>query len=188
MWKRLAYFQKHRKSKALSSLDKITMGTSSDVERKRILHADEGELSLKLMELDPISMATVAISPGNSSSLFGNDVAPGASVILTLKPGDTLNSSQVKGIVNLVAHAVPGLDAKNVTLTDQTGTPLWKDNGSGDNALGDGQLMSANANYEESVRRKIQGMLDDAVGPRKAIVTVNAELKFRPNTNRFSGT
>ena len=162
----------------IESLDKIGMGTSTEVERKRILTADEGELSRKLMRLDPVSTAAVTISPGNSSSLFGNDVAPTASVILGLKSGETLNSMQVKGIVNLIAHAVPGLTVGNVTLTDQTGAPLWRDNGAGGNSLGDGQPMDENAKYAEGERLKLQDLLDTTLGARKAIVTVNAELDF----------
>ncbi len=162
----------------IESLDKIGMGTSTDVERKRILVADEGELARKLMRLDPVNTAAVTISPGNSSSLFGSDVAPTASVILGLKSGEALNANQVKGIVNLVAHAVTGLTPANVTLTDQTGAPLWKDNGTGGNALGDGQPLDESAKFAEAERLKLQDLLDATLGPRKAIVTVNAELDF----------
>jgi flagellar M-ring protein FliF len=162
----------------IEQLDKIPMGTSTDVERERILAANEGELARKLMQLDPVASAAVTISPGSDTSLFSTETPPAASVILSLKPGETLDDSQVKGIVNLVAHAVTGLTVANVTLTDQTGTPLWKDNGQGENAFGDGQPLDESQKYSEVVRKKVQGMLDSTLGPRKAIVTVNAELNF----------
>ena len=162
----------------IEGLDKIGMGTTSEVERQRILAANEGELARKLMRLDPVQSAAVSISPGSSASLFGNDTQPTASVILTLKSGESLSGGQVKGIVNLVAHAVSGLTAQNVTLTDQTGVPLWKDNGAGGNALGDGQPGDENAKFSEGERKKVQGLLDETLGPHKAIVTVNAELNF----------
>jgi hypothetical protein len=44
---------------------------------------------------------------------------------LTLKPGAALGGPQIQGIVAYVAHAVNGLSAKNITLLDQTGAPLW---------------------------------------------------------------
>lgn len=162
----------------IESLDKIGMGTSTEVERKRILIADEGELDRKLMSLDPVSNASVSISPGDSSTLFGNNVAPSASIILTLKQSETLNPEQVRGIVFLVAHAVTGLTPPNITLVDQTGASLWKDNGAGGNALGDGQPLDESAKFAELKRVKLQGLLDSSLGPRKAIVTVNAELNF----------
>ncbi len=162
----------------IEGLDKIGMGTTSEVERQRILAANEGELARKLMRLDPVQSAAVSISPGSSASLFGNDTQPTASVILTLKSGESLSGGQVRGIVNLVAHAVSGLTAQNVTLTDQTGVPLWKDNGAGGNAMGDGQPGDENAKFSEGERKKVQGLLDETLGPHKAIVTVNAELNF----------
>lgn len=168
----------------IEALDKIGMGTSTEVERKRILAADEGELARKLMRLDPVNTAAVSLSPGASSSLFGSDVAPSASIILGLKQGDTLSPEQVRGIVFLVAHAVTGLSAANITLTDQTGAPLWKDNGAGGNALGDGQPLDAGAKFAEMERVKVQDMLDRSLGPRKAIVTVNAELNYDQTSTR----
>jgi len=158
-------------------LPAIGMGTSTEVERARILNADEGEMDRKLMKLDPVSNAAVTLSMGNSSSLFGTDVAPSAAVILTLKSGQSLSDMQVKGIVNLVAHAVPGLTTANVALTDQSGTPLWKDNGAGDNGIGGvNQTWNDNIKYAESVRARLQSLLDSTLGPRKAILTVNAEV------------
>lgn len=162
----------------IEGLDKIGMGTSTEVERERILASDEGELDRKLMRLDPVSNAAITISNGKSSELFSNDVPPSASVILTLKPGETLSSEQVKGVVFLVAHAIAGLTPANITLTDQTGTPLWKDNGAGDNALGDGQPLDENAKFADRERLKLQDLLESTLGPHKAIVTVNAELNF----------
>ncbi len=158
-------------------LPAIGMGTSTEVERARILNADEGEMDRKLMKLDPISNAAVTISLGNSSSLFGTDVAPTAAVILTLKSGQSLSDMQVKGIVNLVAHAVPGLTTANVALTDQTGAPLWKDNGAGDNGIGGvNQTWNDNLKYAETVRARLQSLLDSTLGPHKAILTVNADV------------
>ena len=162
----------------IEGLDKIGMGTTSEVERQRILAANEGELSRKLMRLDPVQSAAVSISPGSSATLFGDDTQPTASVILTLKSGESLSGGQVKGIVNLIAHAVSGLTPQNVTLTDQTGVPLWKDNGAGGNAYGDGQPGDENTKFSENERKRVQSLLDETLGPHKALVTVNAELNF----------
>ena len=169
----------------IESLDKIGMGTSTEVERQRILYADEGELDRKLMSLDPVSSAAVTITPGDSSELAGAETTPAAaSVILGLKQGETLDPGQIKGIVFLVAHAVTGLTPANITLVDQTGTSLWKDNGAGGNALGDGQPLDQNAKYGEKVRLKVQSLLDDLLGPHKALVTVDAVLNWDTRTER----
>jgi len=115
----------------IESLKSLGFGLTSENENRQILAANEGELARKLMRLDPVQSAAVSIALPSSSTFVGNDTPPTASVILTLKAGESLSSLQVKGMVNLVAHAVTGLTAQNVTLTDQTGVPLWKDNGAG---------------------------------------------------------
>jgi len=69
------------------------------------------------------------------------------------------------------------LAAQNVTLTDQTGVPLWKDNGAGGTAS-DGAPGTENTKFSETKRQEVQTLLDGWIGPHKAIITVNAELDF----------
>ena len=147
---------------------------SPDVVTQKQNTAKEVAMDRKLMRLDPISSAAVSISAGTATTLFGNDTAPTASVILTLKPGQALSSLQVKGVVNLVAHAVTGLTADNVTLTDQTGMPLGKADDIGDPGLPGGEDAKAG----ERTRKDIQDLLDRTVGLHKAIVTVHTELNL----------
>ncbi|MBV9849615.1 MAG: flagellar M-ring protein FliF [Armatimonadetes bacterium] len=162
----------------IEMLDKIGMETDTEVERERIRAANEGELARMLMRLDAVETAAVKITEGSSSSLFSSEVTPTASVFVGLRPGQSLDAEQVKGIVYLVARAVPNLNPKDINLTDQTGVSLWRDNGLGGNALGDGQPLDESAKFAEAERRKLQGLLDDTLGQHKALVTVNAELDF----------
>ena len=143
--------------------------------------AKEVAMDRKLMRLDPISAAAVSISAGTATTLFGNDTAPTASVILTLKPGQTLSPLQVKGVINLVAHAVTGLTPDNVTLTDQSGMPLGQADDTGDPGLPGGE----DAKASEAARKGIQDLLDRTVGLHKAIVTVHAELNPGPDFHRL---
>jgi flagellar M-ring protein FliF len=147
---------------------------SPDVVTQKQNTAKEVAMDRKLMRLDPIAAAAVSISAGTATTLFGNDTAPTASVILTMKPGETLNSLQVKGIINLVAHAVTGLTPDNVTLTDQSGMPLGQADDTGDPGLPGGE----DAKASEAARKSIQDLLDRTVGLHKAIVTVHAELNL----------
>ncbi len=62
------------------------MGTTPEVERQRILAANEGELSRKLMRLDPVRIRRRFHLPRHPTTLFGDDTPPTASVILTLSP------------------------------------------------------------------------------------------------------
>ena len=159
----------------LGDIDKITIGTTPEVERQRMLNEAQGELSRKLMRLDPVQTAAVSLALPSESSFVGEETPPSASVILTLKQGESLSGLQVKGIVNLIAHSVPNLTTQNVALSDQTGVPLWKDNGAGGTGT-DGTLMAENDKYSEDKRKVVQNLLDQTVGRGKAVVTVNAEL------------
>ncbi len=159
----------------LGDIDKISIGTTPEVERRRLLSQAEGELARKLMGLDQVQSAAVLLGIPSDSSFVGDETPPSASVILTLKQGESLSGSQVKGIVNLIAHAVPKLTTAQVSLTDQTGVPLWKDNGAGGSGT-DGTLMAENDKYSEDKRKIVQNLLDQTVGRGKAVVTVNAEL------------
>lgn len=159
----------------LGDIDKITIGTTPEVERRRMLNEAQGELARKLMRLDSVQTAGVLLGLPSESSFVGNETPPSASVILTLKQGETLSTLQIKGIVNLIAHSVPNLSTKDVTLTDQTGVPLWKDNRAAGMGT-DGTLMAENNKFSEDKRKVVQNLLDQTVGRGKAVVTVSAEL------------
>ncbi len=160
----------------IESLKNLGFGISSQNESQQILVANEGELSRKLMRLDPVQSAAVSITLPSTSAFVGTDKPPTAAVLLTLKPGETLSNLQVKGIVNLVAHSVTDLTPANVTLTDQSGVPLWTDNGTGD--PGTDEPSKKNAQFSETEGKRLQAMLDNTFGPRKTVVTVTAELNF----------
>ena len=147
---------------------------SPDVVAQKQNTAKEVAMDRKLMRLDPIGSAAVSISAGTATTLFGSDTAPTASVILTLKPGQTLSPLQVKGVINLVAHAVTGLTPDNVTLTDQSGMPLGQADMAGDPGVPGGE----DAKASEAARKSLQDLLDRTVGLHKAIVTVHAELNL----------
>ena len=160
----------------IESLKNLGFGISSQNESQQILAANEGELSRKLMRLDPVQSAAVSITLPSTSAFVGTDKPPTAAVLLTLKPGETLSNLQVKGIVNLVAHSVTDLTPANVTLTDQSGVPLWTDNGTGD--PGTDEPSKKNAQFSETEGKRLQAMLDSTFGPHKTVVTVTAELNF----------
>ena len=121
-------------------LDKIPIGTTPEVERQRMLSQAQAELSRKLMQLDPVQTAAVSLRLPSESSFVGSGTPPTASVLLTLRQGERLSGLQIKGIVNLIARAIPNLTTQNVALTDQTGVLLWKGNGAaGTSAAGTGR-------------------------------------------------
>ena len=160
-------------------LDKIGMGTTTDVQNQYIRLATEGELSQTIGSLTEVASASVHITAGNDSP-FASSVSPAsASVVVSLKPNTTLTGDQVMGVANLVAKSVPDRDVKNVVVMDGAGTPLWDGNSdaNGPGGAGSGKL-AAERQYSEDMRRQMQTHLDEVLGPRKSLVSVSSELNY----------
>ncbi len=138
----------------------------------------QGELSRSVNCIDEVLSSRVhLVLP--EESLYGKDTEASSSVVLTLKPGQKLNSGQVQGIVNLIASAVRGLEPEAVTVLDSAGTVL--SSGVDDIASTIGMSSSQldiKRQFEEDLRLHLQSMLDSAIGQNKAIVRVQADLNF----------
>jgi flagellar M-ring protein FliF len=159
-------------------LDKIGMGTTSDVQTQYIQLANEAELSQTISSMNEVSSAAVHISQGSNTPFADTDSPPTASVVIGLKPGDTLSSDQILGIANLVAKAVTGLDVKNVEVVDTNGNQLWDgEQETGPSGLASNRMMAEKA-FADDLRKQMQGYLDAVLGAHKSLVSVHAELNF----------
>lgn len=142
------------------------------VNKRRML---EGELARSVATLQEVNSARVhlAIPP---ESLFVEDQKPAtASVILDMHPTVQLSPRQVQGIVNLVAGAVPRLDADQVTVVDQRGRVLNRQHG---DMVDGSSTLEFEDELERRLEQKAQDVLAKIVGPGKAIVRVQAEVDF----------
>jgi flagellar M-ring protein FliF len=148
--------------------------SGSQITDARVNSVREGEIAQMLSHLDPVQSADVKLTGLSDATQIDNDDPASASVVLTLRAGDTLDSDQAKGIASLVARSESGLDVKNVTVTDQTGTPLWPDSGTS----GSSDQDSADDRYAARLQARLQRLLDTSIGAGKSQVTVNAVLDF----------
>jgi len=156
--------------------DKQGWGATDFTQRVNLTRAMEGELSRTIGRLDQVQSATVRIAMP-TERLFTSDQKPTtASVLLSLVPGATLDPSQVMGVTRLVAMAVPGLDAKNVTITDTQGNILGGGGGEGSPASAASARMELESAYERNTQAKLDAMLAAILGPGKAVVAVDATL------------
>ncbi|HSV47306.1 MAG TPA: flagellar basal-body MS-ring/collar protein FliF [Ramlibacter sp.] len=102
-----------------------------------------------------------------------------ASITLGLKAGRILKSEQIAGIQRLVAGAVPGIAAQDVTIVDQQGVALTRPSGGaeGEQELGSGPL-DLKRETEQLLVRKATGVLERAFGAGQALVTVDVTLNM----------
>lgn len=156
--------------------DKSNLGATDFTNRVNLVRATEGELSRAIGRLDPIDAATVKIAMPQQQ-LFTDDQQPTtAAVVLTMKPGQDLDSGQVEGISKLVSGSVPGLDAKGITITDSQGNILEAGAGTASGAGAANERLAIEAAYERGVQSRLDAMLAATLGPGKAVTQVHASL------------
>ena len=101
------------------------LGVSQFVQDVRFRRGLEGELAQSVMALEPVAAARVHLSlPRATSFVSAPSDKASASVVVTLKPGQTLSREQIAAVVKLVAGSVSVLSPSQVTLVDQAGNLL----------------------------------------------------------------
>ena len=150
-----------------------TLGQTEFVQNLDNQRALEGELGRTIRTIRGISSARVhLVMP--KRELFTDEAAkPTASVVVGLA-GPDLSGDQVRAIRNLIAGAVPNLKADDVTLLDDRGHALAV--GGQDDATVDGAGAQHKSEVEESLRKRLQGIVEGIVGPGAARVMVTAQL------------
>ncbi len=145
----------------------------------KLIRAIEGELSRTIESLNPILKANVHIAIPKDSVFVAKEVPPSASVMLKLKPDMKLSPTQILGIKNLIAAAVPKLTTENVKIVNENGESI----GEGDILENSKELaleqLRYKQNFENILENKIVNILAPIVGDKnKVVARVNAEFDF----------
>ncbi len=152
------------------------MGATHFQENINYIRAIEGELARTIKKIDAIKDAKVNIALPRDSIFAREEDEAKASVIVSLWPGKTLSKEQVKAIVFLVAHAVPKLKAKNVTVVDNTGRVLSDlIQEKADEEVGD--LVAIKRKLKREIEKSVQSMLARALGPQKVVVRASVDVE-----------
>lgn len=159
--------------------DRSPIGVTDFVQKLNYQRALQGELSRTIKQIREIDQVRVHIATPRESLFTDEQKKPTASVFVKTKAGMALNPSQVEGIVHLVACAVEGLEPGNISVIDTSGKILSK------KTAGHliGQLTSTQLEYqhslEENLRKKVQSLLEEVLGPGKAIARISTEIDFQ---------
>jgi len=159
--------------------DKQEFGATSFDQQIKHLRALEGELSRTINALSPIELATVSLALPKESLFVAEQSKPTASVMVTLRDGRNLSSKQIRGIKNLVAAAVPNMEAASVMLINNDGETL----GDEDEMAQMGELSVVQQNFknkeEKKRQRKIVRVISPFVGGNdKVVAQVTIEYDF----------
>ena len=159
--------------------DRSMLGMSDFTQRLNYQRALQGELARTIGQLREVKRVRVHLVLPQPALFAERERPASASVFVKLAPGAQLGREQIRGIVQLVASSVEGLAAERVTVVDTGGQVLAMggDSGAGAGALSPRRLELKSA-IEESVERRVQSMLDAALGAGQAVARVAAQVNF----------
>lgn len=153
------------------------LGTSQFVEGTRYQRSIEGELARTITSISSIRSARVHLALPKKTVFVRDASKPTASVFVEVFAGRSVEPAQVKAIMNLVASSVPDLKMADVTVVDQHGDLISTGEDSQDLMLATKQHDYAHT-VEESVMKRITGILEPVVGNGKFRTQVSADIDF----------
>ncbi|MEW5701278.1 MAG: flagellar basal-body MS-ring/collar protein FliF [Candidatus Zixiibacteriota bacterium] len=158
--------------------DKSNLGMTDFLQKVNYRRALEGELAKSIATLKEVAAVRVHIVMPESRLFTQDQKSPTASVVLKVSPVGSLDRGRVAGITHLVASAVEGLNPQHVTVIDQNGTLLSSGQEDGSPVAASSRQLELQQSVEGYLQQKAQSLLDGVLGPRKAMVRVNATLNF----------
>lgn len=149
-------------------------GMTEFAQRINYQRALQGELARTILSISELRDARVLLALPEQGLFKQGTAKAKASVTLTAKPGVVLRAEQVAGIQRLVAAAVPGIAAQDVTIVDQSGVALTRVAGEAE-PEGGGRL-DFKKDMENYLSRKASAVLERALGAGQALVSVDVVL------------
>jgi flagellar M-ring protein FliF len=157
-----------------SLFDKQNLGESNFQQQVTYQRALQGQLAETIDSVQGVSGAQVElVLPSSQSQIFGESQNVSSAAVL-LSGTSTLDSGAVRGIAQLVASSVPGLQLNKVTITGASGELLWPAAGGG--AGSGNEVQAAEQRYDASMEASLNSMLAQTLGPGKAQVLVYANM------------
>ncbi|PIX05060.1 MAG: flagellar basal body M-ring protein FliF, partial [Gallionellales bacterium CG_4_8_14_3_um_filter_54_18] len=172
-------------------------GITQFAEQVNYQRAMEGELARSVQSISAVASARVHLAIPKPSVFVKEQQKPSASVVLTLRGGRLLDTTQVSAIIHLISSSVPEMSAKNVTVVDQDGSLLSAIQEEGGIGL-DAKQLKYVQQIEQNYIQRIENILTPLVGENNVHAQVTANIDFsrteqtaetyKPNQNPADGT
>jgi len=158
--------------------DRSSIGMSEFIQKLNYRRALQGELARTIAQMPEVERARVHLAMPERRLFASDQDKARASVILSLRNGETMSKAQVQGMIHLVSSSVEGLQARDVTIVDGHGRLL--SSAAADETVG---LTNSQLEYQRTIEKdietRIQTMLERIVGLNKAVVRVSSLVDFR---------
>jgi flagellar M-ring protein FliF len=163
-----------------SLFDKQEMvGMSKFTQKLNFQRALEGELERTINGLEGVATSRVHLVMPEKALFEKDQKKPSASVTLHLKNTAQPDSASVQGVAHMVASAVEGLGAKQVTIVDQNGEVLHGKQQE-EQGIGGGnareEALAFKRNVESRLEQELTSLVERVVGRNRAEVRVSAEI------------
>lgn len=154
--------------------DQADYGMSEFSQKINYQRALEGELARTVMSIAEVQSARVHLTFRKASLYQQQEEKPKASVVVRLRSGEALDASRVRGIQQLVASAVEGMEQEHVVVLDENGHLL----STGDAVLAVPEHLQMAEQLENELQEKAQQLLAGPLGRAGAKVSVRVQLNF----------
>lgn len=158
--------------------------TTDYEKRKYLVFQLQNRLQDAIKTIQGIESTIVTISlPEEDSFVLQEDKVPAtASVVLELSGAVTLEKQQIKGIEELVAKSVPGLEGKNVAIIDDQGEMLNNQYESGSEGVAYTRL-ELEKNISQAMESRLTKLLQPVFGVGGFRVAVNTSVDTNKKTS-----
>lgn len=161
----------------LEIFDKQDFGINSYAQKINYQRALQGELMRAINTLTAVKQSKVILALPNKKTFLEEGGQATASVVVELHQGKELAPEQVRGIRYLIANAVEGMDPDKVTVLDERGKVLTRQESTA--MGGSSELLDLKAKIENDLENRIQDILSKVVGHAKVVAKVDATLNHR---------
>ena len=153
-----------------------SLGLTSFMQEVTRVRALEGEIGRTIQTISGINAARVHIVMPDVGNFRRGAQKPTASVMI--RAGSEAGRKAAASIRHLVASAVPGLDADDVTVLDSTGQLLASgEEGGANGALG------RNLGIVQSVQKEVESNIDKALAPFLGMDNFRSSVTAQLNTD-----
>lgn len=153
------------------------LGSSQFMETTRFKRGLEGELSRTISSFRNIRGARVHLAIPKRSVFVRDNRQPTASVLIETSSANSVSREQVEAIVNLVAGSIPEMNKTQVTVVDQRGNLLSRNNETDAD-----RMVSREFEYsrkiESVLNNRIASIIEPIIGAGRFRSEVTADVDF----------
>lgn len=158
--------------------DKTSLGTTDFAEQVNYRRALEGELERSIRSISEVEQARVHLTFPKDSVFIESRLPAKASVLVHLRPNAHMTHANITAISQLVASAVEGLAAEDVSIMDDRGNLLSRPKRTPEIDGASDELIEYRQKIEKDLLAKASSTLEPLVGPGRFRIGLSVECDF----------